>query len=395
MIKVVYHPGGDARLGDLLQKNLCDPKWQLFRAAVAFVKKSGTKHFCPHLTTFAQTGRVKLSVGIDHQGTSLEALHELLESIGPDGEAYVFHNEARSTFHPKVYLFANEAAAECFIGSGNLTEGGLFTNCEIFIHLGIDRRHPGSSALLGVIEKTLNDWSDPVQATVQRLTPELLKQLHDEGYVPTEAQMQARQTDGHSARRQGSSATTRSNIFGAVRFKPAPKVGSIGRHEQGTRKVATPAARTPSARGFVMTLQRTDVGIGQVTAGTSKRSPEIFIPLAARDSDSQFWGWKSHFRQDRAKPGKWDRIGVRMRIGTEIIEVNMMTWPDKHDFRLRNAALRDAGVVDDILRIEQAPPKSAYDYYAEVIPQGSFDYDKYLAMCSNIVRNSRKRWGYY
>jgi hypothetical protein len=73
----------------------------------------------------------------------------------------------------------------------------------------------------------------------------------------------------------------------------------------------------------------------------------------------------------------------------------MMTWPDKHDFRLRNATLRDAGVVEDILRIEEAPAGNPYDYYAEVIPKGSSDYAKYRGICANPVRNSNKRWGYY
>ncbi len=39
------------------------------------------------------------------------------------------------------------------------------------------------------------------------------------------------------------------------------------------------AAPRGNFRGFVMTLQKTDVGRGQTTAGTSARSPEIFIPL--------------------------------------------------------------------------------------------------------------------
>src|ERR1700736_2314408 len=118
MIAVVQHPEDEKRLGDFLQKNLSDSRWLRFRAAVAFAKLSGTKHVCPYLRQFLRTGTVKLSVGIDHRGTSLEALNELLASLGSDGEAYVFHNEAQSTFHPKLYFFTNDKAAECLIGSG-------------------------------------------------------------------------------------------------------------------------------------------------------------------------------------------------------------------------------------------------------------------------------------
>ncbi len=395
MIALIHHPDDEFRLGDLLRENLCHHKWRVFRAAVAFAKISGTKHLCPHLPKFLQTGDVKLSVGIDHNGTSFEALDALLASLGKNGEAYVFHNEAQSTFHPKVYLFANDEAAECFIGSGNLTEGGLFTNCEVFAHLKLDRQDTADSQLLTAVEIMLDSWSNPALDTVRRLTPELLKELQDSSLVPTEAQMHEadRQIRSASAPKAATAAT--STIFGRAKFRPAPKITGTVRRKLASGVPAPPAATTRKVRGFVMTLQRTDVGVGQTTAGTSKRSPEIFIPLAARDAHPRFWGWQSQFAQDAKKLGKWDRFGVRMRLGTEIIEVNMMTWPDKHDFRLRNAALRDAGVVEDILRIEQAPAGSDYDYYAEVIPKGSSDYAKYRGICINPVRNSNKRWGYY
>ena len=147
--------------------------------------------------------------------------------------------------------------------------------------------------------------------------------------------------------------------------------------------------------GFVMTLQKTDVGVGQTTAGTSKRSPEIFIPLAARDFDPDFWGWPHSFTADDRKPGKMDRQNVRMRIGAGIIEANMMTWPDKHDFRIRSEFLRSAGLIGDILRMERSNGQGGFTYYVEIIPQKTTQYAQYLSLCTNPVRNSVKRWGYY
>ena len=148
--------------------------------------------------------------------------------------------------------------------------------------------------------------------------------------------------------------------------------------------------------GFVMTLHKTDVGVGQTTPETSRRSPEIFIPLVARNADAEFWKWPDGFIEDRAKPGKLDRHGVRMRLGSETIIVNMMTWPDRHDFRLRCGQLRNAGKIGDILRMERnVDPNADYEYYVEVIPKGTTQYPVYLARCSKPVRNSQKRYGYY
>ena len=144
-----------------------------------------------------------------------------------------------------------------------------------------------------------------------------------------------------------------------------------------------------------MTLQQTDAGYGQVRRGAARRSPEIFIPLAARDYSPQFWGWQDQFTEDPERPGKWDRRGVRIRIGTQIVEVNMMTWPVKHDFRLRSEALRSAGAVGDILRLERSAGAADYDYYAEIVPRQSRNFDYYLSLCTEAVRNSDKRWGYY
>ncbi len=84
-----------------------------------------------------------------------------------------------------------------------------------------------------------------------------------------------------------------------------------------------------------------------------------------------------------------------MRIGADVVDVNMMTWPDKHDFRLRAEALRSAGNVEDILRIERADGKNGFIYYVEIIPQGTMHYEQYLSLCKNMVKNSQKKWGYY
>jgi HKD family nuclease len=141
MITLVHHPDDDKRLGELLIENLLNPRWLVFRAAVAFVKQSGTKHLAEPIRTFLGWGEIKISVGIDHRGTSVEGLTGLLDASGEKGEVFVFHNRnrTRSTFHPKVYLFINDNAAECLIGSGNLTEGGLFTNYEAFFHVSLDK----------------------------------------------------------------------------------------------------------------------------------------------------------------------------------------------------------------------------------------------------------------
>ena len=72
----------------------------------------------------------------------------------------VFHNRLPFTFHPKICLFQSPVAAELTVGSGNLTQGGLFTNYEAALHVSLHLDDPGDSAILRSVEQTLDAWAD-------------------------------------------------------------------------------------------------------------------------------------------------------------------------------------------------------------------------------------------
>jgi hypothetical protein len=103
MISIIHHPDGNKRLGDLLTEHFESQQWSSFRAAIAFAKRSGTKHITARLREFTKRGNVKLSLGIDQCGTSFEGATDLLSAIGNYGELWLFHNEISShpTFHPQ------------------------------------------------------------------------------------------------------------------------------------------------------------------------------------------------------------------------------------------------------------------------------------------------------
>jgi len=404
-MKFIHQPSTTNRLGEFLIGNLQKP-WPNFRAAIAFVKQSGTRHIVRHLTAFSQSGCSELIVGIDHRGTSKEGLEDLLAGVGASGRVVVFHNPISSTFHPKVYLFRSDTNAEVLIGSGNMTEGGIFTNYEASVLLSLDLSVAADASILQSIEAVLDEWADTTTGTARLLDGTFLTTLVARGYVPVEALAPLeRDDDGHDENSGETAESTEAleALFAARGVARAPSVGRSHRSPTAGTSSATTSTASASpgpagsvqTKGFVMTLQRTDVGTGQVTPGTSRRSPEVFVPLSARDADPDFWGWPSEFNQDAAKPRKFDRTGVRMRIGTEVVNVNMMTWPDKHDFRLRSEALRSAGNIGDILRIERTDAASGYDYFAVVIPPGTTDYPIYRALCTNTVRNSKRLFGYY
>ena len=394
-MEFVHQPFQSNRLGDYLKGNFSG-SWTHFRAAVAFVKRSGTRHIETALAAFSRIGHIEIIVGIDHRGTSSEGLQDLLDAVSPRGRVSVFHNRLPFTFHPKVYLFKSPTDADVIIGSGNLTEGGLFTNYEAAIRLCLDLAEPDQAAFLLSIEQVLDTWSDPAAGTSLVLDDLLLARLTAMGHTPSEALTAPEPGEDTRPVRAGSPFAARSEPRAPlVQGHPSEsKASTMDMDVLAPAPVPKPYTAFGTT-GFVMTLQRTDVGFGQTTPGTSPRSPEIFIPLAARDANPDFWNWPSGFVADPKKQGKHDRQGVRIRLGGAIIEVNMMTWPDKHDFRLRSKDLRSAGNVGDILHMEKVGPSAGYEYYVEMIPRGTSLHTVYLALCRQPVRNSQKKYGYY
>lgn len=339
-IRFVRQPAASDRLADHLVANFSRP-WEQFRAAVAFVKRTGTRHISAPLAEFSRSGQVEIIAGIDHGGTSSEGLQDLLDAVSPTGRIVVFHNRLPHTFHPKIYLFKSAAAADLVVASGNLTEGGLFTNYEAGLHIPLDLADPAQAAVLRAVDDTLDSWAAPGNGLARVLDAGLLAALVARGLVLPEAHAVFADGGGREGGRDAA-ATADDALFAShaeSRAPPVAKRGATADAQAGAAAASRPAA---GVTGFVMTLQQTDVGVGRATAGAPPRSPEIFIPLAARDAQPDFWGWPAAFAEDANKKGKYDRWKVRMRLGAGVIAVNMMTWPDKGDFRLRCEALRSA-----------------------------------------------------
>ena len=247
-MEFVHQPSQSRRIGDHLKENLAGP-WAQFRAAVAFVKRSGTRHVAPAPATFARNRRVEIIAGIDHRGSSAEGLRDLLDAVSPGGRVIVFHNRLRFTFHPKIYLFKSSVAADRTIGSGNLTEGGLFTNYEAALRVPLNLADPHDATVLRQIEHVLDAWADLTTGTARLLDDTLLARLTATGVTPSEA-TEPRATDDTE---QDPGGRSRDALF-AARTEP--------RAPAHTERQVAPA---DGSFGFVMTLQQTDTGVGQTS----------------------------------------------------------------------------------------------------------------------------------
>lgn len=151
-----------------------------------------------------------ITVGIDLGGTSREVLEELLRW---NCSTFIFHNTtARATFHPKIYLFETSTSATLFIGSNNLTDGGLYTNYEATARY--DFYLPADAAEYDGLLRQLDQFLNPQGATIRRLDVDLLQTLIDRGELPSETQ--ARRHTSKSTGHAPDIASLPANPFSAV-----------------------------------------------------------------------------------------------------------------------------------------------------------------------------------
>jgi len=161
MLRIIKQPfSKNFRLGDHLNAELARSTWTQFDAAIAFVKRSGVKFIYDGLHNFSKKGDVDIAVGVDLRGTSIEGLQLLLQAVNPRGQISVVHSPGPSTFHPKIYAFRNDVAAEVIIGSGNLTAGGLFTNFEGSLIASLDLTINDDRAFLDDLDNLLAQFSN-------------------------------------------------------------------------------------------------------------------------------------------------------------------------------------------------------------------------------------------
>lgn len=439
MHSVIAHPHHPYRVGDFLLQNFLNPNWTHFRAAVAFVKKSGTQYIHEALTTFAATRSTNISIGLDHGGSSVEGFNQLMNAVNPNGQIWVYKNSA-NTFHPKVYLFKNATSAELVVGSANLTKGGLYENAELSVKLQLDLTTPADLKFLQELEATLDIWSTAQPKRCLAVDAPLILELHASGDLPTEAEAASaiKASKSNKLKKVGN----KKSPFNSSAVNPAPHLVPSGTTSKvsSTTAVNSPPnsvtqAPLPMGMGsialksslrFAMTLQKTDVGVGQTTTGTSKRSPEIFIPIGAVDLEPTFWGWASRFVPDSTKYKSdlswkiqnakwinqklashrtvprplekldWEHVKVNLVGHNGLLDVAVWFNPKKIDIRFRESTLRSAGDIDDILVIEHAPPGANYDYKMEVVPKLDPRYSGLYAALTHIVPSpSHKKFGYF
>ncbi|MFI3108121.1 phospholipase D family protein [Streptococcus suis] len=200
----------DGHFADILTDWLNDNDGE-FIGISAFAKSAGILSLETALTSFRQRGGiVKLILGIDLDGTSVEALKNAYRLAN---ELYIFHSENTVTFHPKIYILNTSTSSNVAVGSNNLTKGGLYSNVEA---TSIYEQVPPSSPLITKINDTVLHLTDVSISTVFRIsTLSDIQDLENNGYVKSEKQIQINNFRNNGHNLQNNSQSNRGK-FGKI-----------------------------------------------------------------------------------------------------------------------------------------------------------------------------------
>ncbi len=308
LLKPAEAPPGVQRLLPFLQESLRRPDYSDCRISVAFARLSGVARLLPQIREWRSRGlRIEVIVGIDHLGTSREALQVMLDELDA---VYITHTtDETCTFHPKMYLFEGARGARGIVGSHNLTLGGLETNFEGGLVIDFDL--PAEAAHWTPFRDA---WEQLLVSPASRvLDADLLGSLIRRGLLLTEASIARTSRTAATADTGPAPVADPNDPFPAM--APAPPSPIPKDLLPGLRRVrrATPSERPVSERAAtLMGLPR-----GLVIEITPHRNGEIFLSKTATDVFPAFFGMPF---SGRTLPKVAGNPGYPMREPDPIVE---------------------------------------------------------------------------
>lgn len=222
----------NGQLGEDLNESLDSGDFHSLSIVVAFAKNSGVLRLREAMRRFRERGgELHLYVGVDMNGTSYEALSNLLPIATT---LRVIHDENGQTFHTKLFNFTGEGHSTLIVGSHNLTLGGLWTNYESSLRLDLD--HSDAKDLkvqqnVSAYLKCLQELSGTVKLLGDQ---DEIQELLANRYVEKEVKTLIR-------RRREFESVSRTPLFGAGPRAHVPSLPPVESGEPTSRSVASAA----------------------------------------------------------------------------------------------------------------------------------------------------------
>lgn len=411
-------------VGGHLVAELTAGRWTDFYCAVAFAKLSGVDHLDGAIREFAAAGgRVHLLVGTDLDGTSAEAVSQLMGAVGDAGEVKVVAGAAatRSTFHPKMYLFTREEEEKVrdgliISGSNNLTAGGLFSNLELALCWLPDRSIAGQMAVIHEARALATSWMDESNGLAVEMDTDRLRELVSKGILPLEKHIVVKSKLTASAR-PPSTAKDMPRWFVRKAKLPAapapPTKGSPAVSASDLRKLAPNLIVGPTAKSVPGAAQNAPSSFYLDMPG-GKRKTELYLVKAALNENPAFFGHPfsgqtvpknpKNPSQPERSPSPVVDVVVVDSSGTEIERVSdyaMKMWQyvngksANQDVRIYVPAhIQKLLQGEAIMEMKAAGLRPGIDYELRFLLKGSTDWFTARSIAVQPVPHSKRKYGW-
>lgn len=283
---------------------------------------------------------VVIIVGIDLGGTTKEVLEELLRW---GCKVYVAHNAVpRATFHPKCYIFEAEENAVAYVGSNNLTDGGMYSNYEVAAEYSFDL--PADAGAYNEFLQQLSPITSPAQDIIQELTAELITALVRRNQIPTQEEIGELRKRQRIVVRRGSDIPE--NPFPSVQTPRAPLLDKALRGENDESSVAqevneeraglSPVDLTTVAKSLVWQKKLPATDSLQVKPGTKHVGGVRLVQAKFRGVDGEIIDQTTYFRE-LFDGYKWEREeGRHRKADQEHAFIPMRLVIDEINYGVRN-----------------------------------------------------------
>jgi len=356
----------NASLGDELETLLVESSYDHCYIISAYVKVSGVSRIEPYLDNFRNSGgSVSLVAGIDHKITTKQALEMLLPVVD---DFFVFHSESFSqTFHPKVYAIEqDDVQAVLFVGSNNLTAGGLYTNYEAFSKFVFDLRRAEDVELFADFKTMFEQYSNPDSDLCTEVDQSIIDELANGGYLGDESSTGEQVADWAAQNR------SRERMFGTEQFQPPPA-------QSVTISPGEVPELSSAGEGFWKKLSNNDVSL-------SSSPGQMIIPKQFLGYFPPLTDWEVRENNARQADSFFDVVfkdtfGGQVRV-ENVRVIHYVPSPDharpndEVRFTFRNRDILTALSEDDILVFRETNDPGIW-FIIEHIPVGSSEYGEY------------------
>lgn len=299
----------------------------------------------------------------------------------------------KPTFHPKIYLFKGAGRGIAYIGSNNLTVGGLETNAETYTK--IQFALPQEQAIL---DDVLRCWTESLTISLP-LTQTLINEFVASRKVLDEAAMR-------SSRRTVTLAATATPLPPPPQFpnfRPVPPSSLPRENFGGTRTTTSRPARRGAAVAAVAVAPTNQVEQSieaLVIQITPHHNGEILLSKLAVDQNHDFFGWpftgltvpkkSTNPSYPQRTPDPIVNIRVYNNLGNIIVThsgfgLNTVYYSTKSEIRITVPSNVVANTPAYSIMVMKISDSSGVDYDIDVYTVGSAQFNQYLAVCNQTM----------